>query len=66
MADAGGFRLVVDDETGKKFWRGAGTGDKDVTAFDPGDPLVLTPEAWPVGTVVSARVPVDEDGYSRV
>jgi hypothetical protein len=51
------FRVDVDDETGKHFWRGAGTDDKDETQFDLDEPMVMHPRHFPPGTVVQSFEP---------
>ncbi len=56
LHDAGAFTLDMDDD-GLTFWRGGGPDDKDESRFAPGEPLVLSPEGWPAGTVIMAREP---------
>lgn len=60
--DAGWFVLCEDDD-GNRYWRGAcGPDDKDESEFDVGEPLVLDPAHWPIGTRVETTVPERQSG----
>ena len=64
---AGDFRLDEDEDDGHVFWRGGGPGDKDETAFAPGESMTFYAdvEVWPIGTRISITEPVSEDYRKR-
>ena len=52
------YKILIDDETGDKYWSGGGDGDKDVTNFDNGEPLVIDPGGFEEGTVIKCYRPI--------
>lgn len=60
------WTVDVEEETDRPFWRGAGSGDKEETVFDQGDPLIMRPEHFPPGTRIVVIEPWDEEFYSRL
>lgn len=64
--EAAHWRIDVDDETGRAFWRGAGADDKDESIFDPDEPLTMLAAHFPPGTRVVVIEPWDEEFYSRL
>ena len=55
-----------EDEPGEPFWYGAGSGDKEASEFDPGEPLIMDPRHFPVGTRVEISEPDDPEFYDRL
>jgi hypothetical protein len=55
-----------EDEPGNPFWRGAGSGDKEESIFDPGEPILMRPEHFPIGTRVEVTEPEDPEFYARL
>ena len=60
------WRIDVDDETGKPFWRGGGADDKGETEFGKDEPLIMHPGHFPPGTRVVVIEPWDEEFYTRL
>lgn len=50
-----------DDDTVEPHWEGILSGSMDGDVFDPGQPLVLAPFAFPIGTTVTATCPEGAD-----
>lgn len=57
LCDAGQFYLDEDEDTGKRFWRGAGASDKDESRFNVGESLIMNPDTFEVGTLVKIYEP---------
>ena len=55
------FELKGDDITGDLYWSGYAEGDKDGSNFNYGDPLVLSPEHFPLGCKVHLYEPFIEE-----
>ncbi len=57
LCDSACWRVDTDEDTGKKFWRGAGAGDKDESRFNAEEPLIMRPEHFADGCVVKVYEP---------
>ncbi len=51
------WELAVDDVTGKKYWHGFASGDKDDTNFDLEQPMVLDPKYFDEGYIIKGFNP---------
>lgn len=60
------FEIRQDDETGEVYWYGGGAGDKEATEMSKGEPLIMPPDHWPVGTRVDVTEPWDEEFYDKL
>jgi len=59
--NGGEFTLVEDEDTGERRWEGAAGDLEEEAGFEPGEALRLNPKHWPLGTIVSAKVPLRID-----
>jgi len=62
---SGGARLKIDEDTGKPYWSLWGEGWKDGEDMDPGEPQVLSPDAFPPGTIIEVHEPDPDDPRSQ-
>lgn len=54
----GGFFVLKVNDNGVPFWSGTGgLDDKDGTTLNVHQPLILNPDNWPPGTIITATVP---------
>jgi len=51
------YILTKNEDTDELYWKGGPGSDSDESDLDPGQPIVLNVNGWPVGTAVTARTP---------
>ena len=60
MYTIGQMIVVKDEDTHKIFWRGGFIEDKGESDWSPDEPLELSAESFPVGTIVEIKIPEHE------
>ena len=62
------WRVAIDEDEPEQghFWKGSCAGDKEGSTFDPGEPLIMNANHFPVGTVVEVSEPEDEEFYDKL
>lgn len=64
--DSAWFEIKQEDDTRRVYWEGAGSGDKEGSRLDYGEPLTMDPAHFPVGTRVDVNEPWDEEFYEKL